>query len=168
MGTEAPLHRGENCKHLLRHQYKPIDSRCRKAIERYESPKYGFLNSSSWVPIDLAAELLGLSVSEATQQAKSGKVPMRYQAGITQRILVQALTGSIEMTLREAADHLGISLNSLKQKIAAREYKAFYKDEHIELEVTTRWEHEKCPLWGSGGLCSGFEKVKEVKHVQKL
>ncbi len=165
MNIEVQLHRGENCKHLLRHEYNPLDCRCIKAIRRYESPKYSFLNSSTWVPVGLASELLGLSVSETTQQAKSGKFPMRYQAGIAQRILVQALTGPMEMTIREAAGHLGISLKALKQKIEGGEYKAFYKDEHIEIEITTRWVHEKCPLWRSMGLCLGFEEAGEVKNV---
>ena len=104
----------------------------------------------------MAAEVLHLSCDEVIRKAKRGELPMRYQAGVSKRMAIQAGTGRREVTVREGAQHLKSPLVELERRIEAGEIDAYHKEEHTEIRVVTRWEYEKCPLWKSVGVCYDF------------
>ena len=154
------LHRGEQCKHVIRRDYEQTDCRCRKAIERYRTPEYEFLDSSTWVPAKVAAEELGLSLDETLRQAKAGQLNVRPRASASPRIIIHVEGKPKEMTPLQAAKSLKTPLKKLQQRIDAGEFETHYKDEHLEIEITTRWDYERCLLWQSAGICSDFQERK--------
>jgi len=83
---------------------------------------------------------------------------MRYRKGVAKRIILNCGNGLRELTLKQAAERLRISLAELKDRMDAGEFEAFYRDEHIEIEISTRWAYEKCPLWETAGVCADFEE----------
>lgn len=152
------LHRGRDCRHIHREGFSLADCRCRKAIERYEAPEYAFLNSSAWVPPAVAAKALEMSEAEVVRLAKGGQLPRRYPQSVSQRITLHGASGPRDVTLREAARRLKISLDELRKRIDSGDYEPFYPDEHLEIEIVVKWEHEKCPLWANAGVCAEFEQ----------
>ncbi len=154
------LHRGKDCAHLIRHQSEPLNFRCQQAIQRYATEKYSFLDSLVWVTAKEASELLGQSLAEVVARAKSGKLPMRYPDNVSKRVIIHGAKGPKEVTLREGAKQVGVTLDEFMQQIESGAVKAFFKDEHIQVQVKTRYQYEKCPLAQSAGVCAGFEKKR--------
>jgi hypothetical protein len=62
------------------------------------------------------------------------------------------------MTVLEAARTLHISEETVNQQLTAGALKGYYLDEHIEVQLVTRWEYERCPLWGYAGICIDYER----------
>lgn len=156
------LHRGRSCRHLLRSKHGQTDCRCRKAIERYGTPQYAFLDTISWVPVDVAAEALDLSAAEVMRRVQEGKFPKRYAPGVSMRVVVEGRDGPKELTLGAAAKRLRVSREALQRRIESGDVKAHYKDEHLQVQITTRRDYEKCPLWEHAGICMDYE-AKESK-----
>ena len=156
------FHRGEDCMKLVREAHTPADCRCRIAIKRYAAPEYAFLNSSTWVPLDVAAGELGLRVPEVLRQAKAGELNSRPRASAAPRLTVYVEGEPREMTPQQAAKSLRISLNQLQQRIDDSEFETRYLDEHLEIEITVRWDYERCLLWKSAGICGDFEGRRDI------
>ena len=76
------------------------------------------------------------------------------------------------MTIRDAARALRLPLEELERQIAVSEVAAYYKDEHAEVQIITRWAYEKCSIWKCAGVCMDYDRLGEeaqgdgVKHVQ--
>lgn len=70
------------------------------------------------------------------------------------------------MTVREAAKALGLSEATVQKQVADGTLKARYLDEHIDVQIVTRWEYEKCPLWHEVGICIDFKPAqrKAARH----
>ena len=155
---DSDFHRGENCRFLLRFEdFEPADCRCAKLIDRYADPRFLFLTSPTWVPVDKAARILSVSVTKLVNQAKAGQLPMRYRENVSRRVTVWSRNGAKDMTIREAVNAMGTTEERIEQRISAGELQAYYLDEHIEVQLVTRWQYEKCPLWGGAGICIDFD-----------
>ncbi len=149
------MHFGVNCIHLRHDEY--ADGRCTVAISRYAGPEYTNLDTRTPVPLKVAADLLGISESEVLRRAKAGELEHSFSDNIAKRVAIFTKAGECKVTVNEAAKRLHKTVEEIEQQIAAGEMKAEYPDEFMRIILMTRWDYEKCPLVGNGGVCSTFQ-----------
>ncbi len=153
---QEPIDFGWNCRLLKRDPHPPADLRCQARIERYSSQRYDSLEKRTSIPLSVAARLYNLPPQEIARMAKAGQLEYEYSDRVAQRVTLPTRQGQRDYTLREAAKRLQLTVEQLKELIAAGKYKAFYPDRFMQIVYPNKWEYEKCPLINTGGVCRSF------------
>jgi hypothetical protein len=110
----------------------------------------------------MAAELLKTDLGEVIRLGEKGELPLQYPKNVSMRMLVQTPRGKKEVTLREAAKLMGLPLKEVERQVAEGQLAAYYLPEHAEVQITTRWEYEKCFLSEEAGVCADYEEEGEI------